>query len=342
MKIQFDRPPSAADEAGGLRVAYGAPRRNVPAWRWYLIVFLLLSPFLYFGAKILWSYWLVTVPGAVVLDQATVRAASAGRVTRLAADGAEVKVGDVVASLDNPELIAGGGGATDAADQPSNLAVRAALLASRQQAQQIEAYRRDRYDNTRELARQGAATVADVDAAFAAMMQARRDVERARIDLASWESARDQTLRTEAAASRQQAAREKRLQDLTRTSPIAGRVQSLGIQAGDWVEPGVELLAVHGNGEAQIEAFLPPELAAYAEPGRAAKLLFPDGSVLAAKVLRVEQEARRLPGARQSPLETPVNQLVLRLQPTATLPPGFRVNRLPVEVQFIPRWRSDD
>lgn len=340
MKIQFDRPPSAPDEAGGLRVAYGAPRRTVPAWRWYLIVSLLLSPFLYFGAKVVWSYWLVTVPGAVVLDQATVRAASAGRVTRLATDGVEVKAGDPVAVLDNPELALPSGTSAGAADQVSSAAVRAALTASRQQAQQIEAYRRDRYGVIRELARQGAATAADVDAAFAAMMQAKRGVEQARIDLASWESARDQARRTELAANSQQEARARRAQDLTRTSPIAGRVQAFGIQTGDWVEPGVELLVVHGSGEAQVEAFVPPELAAYAVPGRAAKLHFPDGTELDARVLRVEQEARRAPAARQSPLETPVNQLVLRLQPGTVLPPGLRVNRLPVEVRFIPRWRG--
>ena len=56
MKIQFDTPPSSAQEANGLSVRYAAAKRRVPRWRWYLLLTLVLVPPAYFLARFTTSY----------------------------------------------------------------------------------------------------------------------------------------------------------------------------------------------------------------------------------------------------------------------------------------------
>ena len=42
MKINFDAPPTSAQETNGLEVRYAAAKRRVPRWRWYLLLAMVL------------------------------------------------------------------------------------------------------------------------------------------------------------------------------------------------------------------------------------------------------------------------------------------------------------
>lgn len=334
MKISFDRPPATAEESGGMRVPYGPPRRNVPKWRWNLIVLLLLSPFAYFAVKALLAFFFVAAPGVVVLDQAVVKSAAAGRVLRLAGAGERIAAGASVVWMENPELttaMARAGGPDPVASRAPQ---RAALQAALERAERLVAFRQERYATHRDLFRQGAATGADLANALAQLQQAELWQQQARADLAGMTQtlARDQ--QEQDAQARQRAIVASRGRDLVRSAPIAGVVSSLGVRAGDWVEAGSDLLAVMGDGPPEVEAFLDPAKAGHAVPGREAELHFAEGSVAAARVLRVDSEARRSPAGRQGPLDSQAPALVVRLQPLQPLPSTLRIHRLPVEVRF--------
>ena len=43
MKINFDAPPTSAQETNGLEVRYAAAKRRVPRWRWYLLLAMVLG-----------------------------------------------------------------------------------------------------------------------------------------------------------------------------------------------------------------------------------------------------------------------------------------------------------
>lgn len=334
MKIAFDRPPAAADESGGMRVPYGAPRRNVPKWRWNLIVLLLLSPFIYFGIRALLAWFVVVAPATVVLDQALVKAAVTGRVLRLAPPGERVAAGAPVAWMDSPELTAQLGPGTSGEPGAASLPQREAMQAALERAGRLVVFRQERYATYRDLFKQGAATAADLANALAQLQQAELWQQQARADLAGMAVNAARERREADTQARQRALLASRGQDLVRSTPIAGTVLGAEVRPGDWVAAGSDLLAVVGDGEPQVEAYLDPARAAHAIAGREAELHFAEGTVIAAKVLRVDSEAKRPPNARRGPLDPQEPSLVVRLQPVRPLPASLRVHRLPLEVRF--------
>lgn len=337
MKIAFERPPAAADESGGMRVPYGAPRRTVPKWRWNLIVLLLLSPFIYFGIRGLLAWFVVVAPGTVILDQAQVKAAVAGRVVRLLPPGERVAAGAPVAWMESPDLSERLG-----PEKPSEPGVavqpqRAAMQAALERAGRLVTFRQERYATYRDLFTQGAVTAADLANALAQLQQAELWQQQARADLAGLAAMAAREQREADVQARQRALLASRGQDLVRSSPLAGTVLAGEVRPGDWVAAGSDLLAVVGDGEPQVEAYLDPARAGHAVAGREAELHFAEGTVIAAKVLRVDSEAKRPPNARRGPLDPQEPSLVVRLQPLRPLPANLRVHRLPLEVRFSGR-----
>ena len=78
MKINFDAPPTSAQETNGLEVRYAAAKRRVPRWRWYLLLAMVLVAPAYLLVRFGIAYWWVSTPAQVVLEQATLRAPAAG------------------------------------------------------------------------------------------------------------------------------------------------------------------------------------------------------------------------------------------------------------------------
>ena len=93
MKINFDAPPTSAQETNGLEVRYAAAKRRVPRWRWYLLLAMVLVAPAYLLVRFGIAYWWVSTPAQVVLEQATLRAPAAGRVAFVAAPGAPLEPG---------------------------------------------------------------------------------------------------------------------------------------------------------------------------------------------------------------------------------------------------------
>ena len=102
MKIQFDTPPSSAQEANGLSVRYAAAKRRVPRWRWYLLLTLVLVPPAYFLARFAASYRWQTAPAIVVTEQVVVRAQHPGRVEHAVPAGEQVAAGHPLMELREP------------------------------------------------------------------------------------------------------------------------------------------------------------------------------------------------------------------------------------------------
>ena len=99
MKIQFDIPPGSAQESNGLAVHYAAAKRQVPRWRWYLLLAAVLVPPGYFVVRFGLSYLRETTPAQVIVAQATLRSQAPGRVVRIAAEGQMLEPGQPVLEL---------------------------------------------------------------------------------------------------------------------------------------------------------------------------------------------------------------------------------------------------
>ena len=62
MKINFDAPPTSAQETNGLEVRYAAAKRRVPRWRWYLLLAMVLVAPAYLLVRFGIAYWWVSTP----------------------------------------------------------------------------------------------------------------------------------------------------------------------------------------------------------------------------------------------------------------------------------------
>ena len=93
MKIQFDMPPASAQQSNGVAVKYAAARRNVPRWRWYLLLVLVILPPAYFAARFAMAFWWETAPALVQIERAVVRAGVAGWVAAVPKEGERIEQG---------------------------------------------------------------------------------------------------------------------------------------------------------------------------------------------------------------------------------------------------------
>ena len=92
MKIQFDMPPASAQQSNGVAVKYAAAKRNVPRWRWYLLLALVILPPAYFAFRFAMAFWWETAPALVQVERAVVRAGVAGWVSTAPTEGDRIEI----------------------------------------------------------------------------------------------------------------------------------------------------------------------------------------------------------------------------------------------------------
>jgi multidrug resistance efflux pump len=351
LKIQFDIPPTSPQESNGLSVRYAASKRQVPRWRWYLLLAMVLTPPAYLLGRFAISYWWENTPGLVVTEQAVVRAPAAGQVARVAAVGERLQAGQTLMELikeppantaptsPQPQLSA----PTAVAELPSTTQPLAIRLAAQEEAhrlaQQQLALLQDKFNALQSLRAQGAATRNEADNAQAQVLQAQAEASRARAA-----ASETRALLGQARAAATPATAVQR--DATGTSlppllkaPFDVTVVRQLVRAGEHVEAGADVAVVQGTAKPPlVHAYLPPSQARYAQPGRQATLHFMDGRKLRAEVQDVISEAERTPAERVSPLTPRMPSIVVRLRPLEDFPPGYRIHYLPLDVRFDWVW----
>ncbi len=168
MKIQFKQPPTAF-ETNGLAVQYAPSKRDLPSWRWRVLVILVLAPLLVFLARVIYRSIFVTMPGFVTIDHTVIKTPLAGRLVQSVHVGENVRAGDVIAQLQNQvldsqldalttALAAARQRAKATRDTDAHAARVAALRAS---ALPLLRLRQQQYDNVRYLVDMRAATQRD-------------------------------------------------------------------------------------------------------------------------------------------------------------------------------------
>ncbi len=356
MKIQFDAPPSSAQETNGLSVRYAASKRRVPRWRWYLLLVLVLAPPAYFLTRFAASYWWETVPALIVTEQVMVRAQQAGRVQRIVPAGEQVSDGQLLMELQEPtpsiprsplqppsaDLLAV---ATEAAQaQVASLAIRQSVLnEALRLAQRQLALQQERLHTLEQLRSQGAATRQEVDNAKFQEIQALSDANKAQAEasenqvlLASGRAATRTALVAASVPSESVLPATAAAATVVPAvvAPFAGLVVRQLVRQGEWVQADADVAVVQSHAEPLVHAYLLPERARYAQVGRQATLHFMDGGQARAEVVGVIAEVERTPSDRVSALSPRMPSIVVRLRPLTPVPATYRIHQLPLDVSF--------
>ena len=183
-----------------------------------------------------------------------------GRIaTRPAERGANVAAGAVLLTIDNPELLtrlteAQAAKAVAAADFARIRAgTRAEVIASRKAqvaaADASAKLAQQTYDRTQQLTQRDFASVQKLDEATASLDVARRSLEQAKLsysEAVAGYTAEERGV-AEAAVAKAEAAigtLEAQVRELTVTAPVAAQVYEVNTEPGEYVSPGVPLVAL--------------------------------------------------------------------------------------------------
>jgi multidrug resistance efflux pump len=346
MKIRFDTPPVSAQQSNGLAVRYAAAKREVPRWRWYLMLAVIGLPLAYFVWRFVVATWWETAPGFVIVPTLTVKASGAGTVRDIVAAGAVVEPGaPLLRVVPVPVVTAGAvrpAASPVAAVPPGRDASLALLDRATALAQRTLAFRRERLAAIEALKRDGAATQAEVEALRARAVQAEAEVIRAQADA----QARRDALALQVRAAAVDTARADPAPPAPATvvvaSPFVGTVTAVLVAAGEYVTPSTDVLLLQGKGAPTIEAYVSPSDARYARVGRRASLRFFDGAVASAVVTGVSGQTARVPSERVGPLSPRTQAILVHLRPEQELPARYRINVLPLDVRFETVWPWSD
>ena len=339
MQMHFRRRQRAPDELGGVKIPYlgarGSKRHKIT---WYLILFVVLSPILLLLAGAMGAWFTLTANGTVFLEQEQIRAARAGRITLLnVAPGDVVKAGETLAALDNLELDAAA--ARNAVERQAAGAARRSATAQQQSAtaelqirERLVRYQEDRRATIAGLVHQGAATVAELNAAEAAAAEAEVGLLQTRAAAARAPGVSISELDHDLLESEQRS--------MTLTSPYGGRVLDILAKQGEYVSPGEPLIVLARTDNPRVVAYASPKFGIRLKVGMTATIRFPDGTRTQARVAEPPTLTQRMPADLVDQFGLRPMTVVLNLLPREKLSDSQRVQGLPVSVRFHYNWES--
>jgi multidrug resistance efflux pump len=337
MKLNF-RPVRAPDELGGVKIPY-VGRRQAHRFTWYLVLVLVLSPIIYLTARAIVTSFSRTANGTVDLGQQEIRASGSGSVRELSVNaGDEVARGQGLFVLDSAELDAEAArnaallAAAEVTDREARQLRGAALEELALQRRSVE-YQRNRRRAIEELFHEGAATLAELDEATAAVAAAEMSLMHMQRELTARTSPPQVTYVERAVLNSRRGA-------LTAHSPCSGRVLAVLVKVGEYVSAGEPMMVVAQLDHPHVLAYVSPRLGTGLAVGTAAAIYFPDGTRIQASISGTPKLTARMPADLVDQFGLRPMTVVLDLAPQQSWPQGQLVQGLPVTVRFQLGWEA--
>ena len=349
MKFSFQKKEKDPNIVQGIKVPYAPAKRQAAKWRWYLILFIVSSPLLYFLFKLVLSQVIVTAQGFISLEKVAVNSTSAGTIQKLYAGvGQELTSGSMIAQLYNAGLSSQKiilESELSALDRPEISYDKAQEILLRKRidlTKDVLNFERKYFANVKFLYNQGAATVAELDLARERKTKAELDHDHARFELGSLlESRRKYPILPEIEVTKKRRQIDAKLKALgaqqarlAQTLPYDGRILDVFAKEGEAVSTGSSLLLLGRSDKPSVIAYLSPKYAKYARKGQKAVVKLPNGETLEAEVNTDSNLTKRLPADLSSPIGSRDLMLLVSLAIESPLPDFHWVDGLPVSVRF--------
>ena len=349
MEFSFQKKEKDPNVVQGMKVPYAPAKRQAAKWRWYLILFIVSSPLLYFLFKLILAQVLVTAQGFISLEKVAVNSTSVGTIQKLYATvGKELTSGSIIARLYNADLssqkilLESELSALDLPEITYDASLEVLLRKRIHLTKGVLNFEQKYFANVNFLFNQGAATIAELDLARERKTKAELDHDHARFELGSLLESRQKhpiLPEIEALKKRRQInakikALELRQARLAQTLPYDGRILDVFAKEGESVSTGSSLLLLGRSDQPSVIAYLSPKYAKYARRGQKAIVKLPNGETLLAKVNTDSNLTKRLPADLSSPIGSRDLMLLVSLELEAPLPDFQWVDGLPVSVRF--------
>ena len=350
MKVSFNtKRQKDPTRERGMKVPYAAAKRRAPKWRWYLILFIVSSPLLYFLFKVVFSQVVVTAPGLVTLEKITINSASTGYVDRINVQvGDTVNQGDVVVQLGSPTLderervLQAELNHIGSSLPPSGLRTESLLRNRVELAKRNVIYQKEKLEKVRFLFDQGAATIAELNQAEAGYDRAQFTLNQAQGELTAqlertrkeqWQPDIRTSNRRQLIAAELEAIADQRKR-LRQPVPFHGRILDLFIDEGQTISPGAPLMLLGRLNNPYIIAYLDPKYAKYALAGHPTTIKYANGKTKRAKVRENATLTQRLPANLSSPIGNRDLMILVKLDFLEPISKADSIDGLPVTVRF--------
>jgi biotin carboxyl carrier protein len=332
MNIQFNKPPSSDDEVRGLKVNYAPARRPFAKWRFRLVLFLFLFPFISYAAYIIYHYIVIIEPGFVLLKELKIKTPANGQIVMLKETGEVVKKGDTLAILKNDFLQARYKNYLKKLEfnQKNIMETINNNRIALKIAKNSYTYRNDDYKRIKKLKEKGSVTQLDVSNALIQLESAKLAYTNAKESLENSKLALKDVLNDKLELYEIK----EKLKSLTIISPENGTITSNMAREGELVKHYDELLVIDLHSNPTMEVFLKPKNAQYAEVGKKVSVIFPGKQKINAVVSKIRMRAIKTPLALNNIFHKTPYSIVLELKLEQPLPKRFMINYLPIKVRF--------
>lgn len=303
MKINFNRKPTEPDVEQNLKVPYAPAKRKLFQFRWYLILALVVSPFVYVFWSALTGWFMVDAPGYVEIPTYQMFAPQASVVNKiLVKENEAVEKGAELIQLIRPE---GEKRLEILREETYNPSPKALY------GKQVELVRKSLKDYEA-LYKSGAATIGEVDAARLRLLQVMSMDQRWLTQLAD----------TELSA-----------QNIVIKAPNNSIVIRIETKEGISVQQGDPLITIQEATKPRVIALLAPRFALYAHPGQKASVKWESGLEVEATVLFEGTISSQIPEKMRN-FKNQTQGIVVQLELHSDIPGTLAVDSLPVKVKF--------
>ncbi|WP_194436509.1 HlyD family secretion protein [Vibrio fluminensis] len=345
MKVNFHLDKqNKPDSENGMKVVYGSAKRSGYRIRWYLILFLVISPLLFMAYYLFRTQILITAPAIVTSYPVTFIATQPAVVGEIPFDvGISVAEGDPLLILKNnalneevafiqEELIK----LSSSKLQPTSKLYEESIKTTKLSLRKVEQIQRkyDKFRKNGQVSEVDYAAIVNMSSALNSQLNTQKIAyvdatrEKQEIELAGPVSQERRSLIRELIIK-------KALQEsLTYHSPFDGRILDIHIHEGERVTENDPLFTVARNVTPEITAFLNPKYLRFSQLGTQATIVFPDGQRFAATVSRPVEVVNKLPPELQSPFEGQPAYLKITLSFDQPLEKTHWIEGVEVEVRF--------
>ncbi len=347
MKINFSRKRRDPAREGQMRVRYAPGKRTLANLKWRLTLLIVLSPFLYFLGKVIFSLFIAPSSGFVMLESLRYQSPANGEIQVLSvAIGQEVEAGDQLMIIKDFELekkIKEIRARIEEIQQTEiqDTATGKYLADQVEIARQALEHQQKKYEDVDFLFRQGAATLAEHNTAVNQLNGVKSSLMSREFEYRQWlEQSITQTTksRQDASIGPLQSTLNNLQEDQERLQVQAlhpGRITEIFVTQGQLVKRAEQTMAIARRGKATIIAYVEPKRINRIQSGEVADIELPSGQKIRGLVQYNPGVTGRLPSYLSTPMLGRQRMIVVYLTPIDDLPQSEIVDGLPVKVHFL-------
>lgn len=347
MNISYDRKRRDPTREGQMKVQYAPAKRVLANLKWRFTLLIVLSPFLYFGGKMIYSMFVAPSSGFVMLAIQQYQSPADSLVRKINVElGQQVEVGELLITLEDQKIESELARlqATRAdllVDSAEDRVSGEYLLKQKQLAMEAVAYQKNGFENISFLFQRGAATIAEKKTAFSQLNGARLQLNSAEHELSQW-SERLQNSPEKLKNSPEYRELQNRIEQLEQDkmslsvySTYPGQVTEINVAQGQVLQKGGELIAVAHEDRQTVASFVSPNHLERVQLGEIADIVFPSGNVIKGRVQYNPRITGRLPAYLATPMLGRQRMIIVHLIPLEPIPQEESIDGLPVDVNFI-------